>query len=232
MIRTRPIKQFFWALLCLTGFNCGTALAQESEVGNWWIYFGSQSIGPRWSWWNEVQYRNYDFVGDLEQLLLRTGFGYNLTENNNNLLLGYGFIRSQPYLAGTDRKGDNIEHRIYQQFITRQKIGRVAVQHRYRVEERFPESGFRMRFRYFLSINIPLNHPTLEKNTLYLSSYNELFLNGSQTVFDRNRFYNGLGYVINQHFRVEGALMFQMYETSSRPQFQIVLFNNLPFWQR
>lgn len=35
---------------------------------------------------------------DLEQLLLRIGVGYNLTENNNNIFLGYGFINSQNYV--------------------------------------------------------------------------------------------------------------------------------------
>ena len=61
------------------------ATAQSSDFGNWLIYIGSKQLDSKWNIHNEVQYRNYDAVGDLEQLLLRTGVGYNLSENNHNI---------------------------------------------------------------------------------------------------------------------------------------------------
>ena len=204
------------------------ASAQKSDVGNWFIYFGNQQINKRWNWWNEVQYRNFNFAGDLEQLLLRTGIGYNLTENNNNILLGYGYILSNPYVAGTNDKTTTTENRIYEQFITRQNFGRVFIQHRYRLEERFLSSGYKMRFRYFLSFNVPINKKIIEKGSLYLSAYNEIFLNFKSPVFDRDRLYGALGFAINKYLRIETGIMYQIYETSSRPQFQIVFFNNSP----
>ncbi len=204
------------------------ASAQKSDVGNWFIYFGNQQINKRWNWWNEVQYRNFNFAGDLEQLLLRTGIGYNLTENNNNILLGYGYILSNPYVTGTNDKTTTTENRIYEQFITRQNFGRVFIQHRYRMEERFLSSGYKMRFRYFLSFNVPINKPLIEKGSLYLSAYNEIFLNFKSPVFDRDRLYGALGFAINKYLRIETGIMYQIYETSSRPQFQIVFFNNSP----
>ena len=82
----------FKKLFVLLFFLPFTLYAQKTDVGNWFIYFGNQKINNRWNWHNEVQYRNFNFIGDLQQLLLRTGIGYNLTENNNNILLGYGFI--------------------------------------------------------------------------------------------------------------------------------------------
>jgi len=206
-----------------------TAAAQQSDVGNWFIYFGNQAINKKWNWHNEVQYRNYNFIGDMQQLLLRTGIGYNLTENNNNLLLGYGFIQSKNYLQNTDQKLTNNEHRIYQQFITRQNFGRVFIQHRYRTEQRFFTNDFRWRFRYFVSINVPLNNPGMIPNTVYASAYNEIFVNGAGTLFDRNRLYGALGYVVNKHFRIELGMMAQTLENTNRNQLQIVVFNNLPF---
>lgn len=205
--------------------------AQQTDIGNWYLYFGNQQVNKKWNWWNEVQYRNYNFAGDLEQLILRTGMGYNLTENNNNILLGYAFILSEPYVNGTDEKKTTREHRLYQQFLTRQKFGRVYLQHRYRLEERFLENDFRMRFRYFLSLNIPLNKPTIEKNAFYLSAYNEIFLHFDKPVFDRDRVYGALGYAINNNLRMELGLMTQIQETSSRTQFQVVFFNNLPLYK-
>lgn len=205
------------------------ASAQKNKVGNWLIYFGNQKINDKWNWHNEVQYRNFNLAGDIEQLLLRTGIGYNLTSNNNNVLLGYGFIHSEPYISGTNSKKNINEHRIYQQFLTKQSINRVNIAHRYRIEERFIEDDFTVRFRYFLSLNVPINKKEMTKNAIYLSAYNEIFLNAKKPVFDRNRLYGGVGFVINKNFRVETAIMTQIFETRNRPQFQLVLFNNSPF---
>jgi len=209
---------------------CTIALhAQKSNTGNWFIYFGNQKINSKWNWQNEVQYRNFNFMGDLSQLIVRTGIGYNLTENNNNILLGYGFINSQKYLPNSNNKVGTTEHRIYQQFITRQNFNKVFLQHRYRIEERFLPNDFQMRFRYFLGINIPINKPKIEKNAYYLSAYNEIFINTQQNIFDRNRLYGAIGYVINKNIKIEAGYMAQTAETNNRNQFQIVVFNNTPF---
>ena len=212
-------------IICFSNFS----FSQKSDTGNWFIYVGNQKINNKWNWHNEVQYRNYNFIGDANQLLLRTGIGYNLTENNNNLLLGYGFINTQKYLPNSDQKTDTNEHRIYQQFITKQIFGSVFLQHRYRIEERFISDNFQLRFRYFLGINFPINKRTLDKNAVYLSSYNEIFINAESPLFDRNRLYGALGFVINKNFKVEAGFMTQTLEKSNRNQFQIVIFNNLPF---
>ena len=106
------------ALIMLLPF---LGVAQSSDFGNWFQYFGNKQINNSWNWHNEVQYRNYNFVGDLEQLLLRTGVGYNLSENNNNLLVGYGYILSENYLERGEKEQVN-EHRTFLQFINRHNI--------------------------------------------------------------------------------------------------------------
>jgi intein/homing endonuclease len=203
--------------------------SQKSEIGNWFIYFGNQKINQNWNWHNEVQYRNYDFIGDTNQLLLRTGIGYNLTENNNNVLFGYAFVNTQKYILNSDQKVESNEHRIFQQFITKQNFGRFYFLHRYRLEERFLPDDFQMRVRYFLNVNIPLNKKILDKNAIYLAAYNEIFVNTEKPLLDRNRIYTALGYVINKNIKVEAGVMAQILEQSNRNQFQIVIFNNLPF---
>ncbi len=200
------------------------SFAQDSNLGNWYLYFGNKKINSKWNWHHEVQYRNYNIAGDLEQLLLRTGFGYNLSENNNNLLLGYGYILSENYLPGSDDKISINEHRIYQQFISRQRFGRVGLQHRYRFEQRWVEEDFRMRFRYFLSMTVALSKPSMSDGTFYLSSYNEIFLNTENTIFDRNRLYGGLGYRLNSTLRFELGYMNQFFSEGGRDQMNIVVF--------
>jgi len=220
--------RIFLFVFLFVGFN-SFVYSQKSEIGNWLIYFGNQKINQNWNWHNEVQYRNYDFIGDTNQLLLRTGIGYNLTENNNNVLLGYAFVSTYKYIPNSDQKVESNEHRIFQQFITKQNFGRFYLLHRYRVEERFLPDDFQMRLRYFLNVNLPLNKKRLDKNAIYLSAYNEIFVNTEKPLFDRNRIYAALGFVINKNFKVEAGFMSQILEQSNHNQFQIVIFNNLPF---
>ena len=201
--------------------------AQNSDLGAWYMYFGNNKISKKLNFHNEIQYRNFDGIGDLEQLLIRTGIGYDLTENNNNILLGYGFILSQPYVKG--EKTENIEHRLFQQFITKQKFGRVNLQHRYRLEERFLQDDFRMRFRYLLGLNIPVTNKEMLPKTLYISAYNEIFLHLDSPVLDRNRVYGALGFVINKNMRIEAGYMNQIQENKNRGQVQIGFYNNIPF---
>jgi hypothetical protein len=218
-----------WSFLITLALISTKLKAQNSEIGNWFIYFGNQRINKKWNWWNEVQYRNYNFIGDLRQLVFRTGLGFNLTENNNNVLLGYAYVYSEPYVPGTSKKTSNSNNTIYQQFITRQNFGRVFIQHRYRIEERFFTNDFGMRFRYFLSFNIPISKEVIESKVVYLSAYNEIFLRSKDPVFDQDRIYGAVGYAINNFLRLETGLMYQIFENENKLQFQIVFMNNLPF---
>ena len=195
------------------------SFSQDSELGNWLIYIGNKQLNEKWNWHHEVQYRNYDAVGDLEQLLLRTGFGYTFNESKSNVLLGYGYILSENYVGQSDEKISVNEHRIFQ-------LSQVSLQHRYRFEQRFVEDDFKMRFRYFLGINIPLQYKEDAKNPLYLSAYNEIFLNTESAIFDRNRLYGGLGYKFSEHVKLELGYMNQFFETTSRDQINIIAFVN------
>lgn len=219
------MKLFRLLILCLFPM---VVASQESSTGNWMMYFGNQKLGDRWTWHNEIQYRNYNLAGDLEQLLLRTGIGYNLSANNNNLLLGYAYIHGEPYVAGTDEKSKVNEHRIFQQFISRQQFGRFYLQHRYRIEERFIEEDFKMRFRYFLGLNIPITKKEMVNKALYLSLYNEIFIQPKSPVFDRDRVYGAIGYVFSSHLKAEAGYMAQLLASGNRTQFQIALFNTFP----
>lgn len=213
------MKKIILIMFCLSFFNLK---AQDSDLGNWLIYIGSKKINNKWNIHNEIQYRNYEFAGDLEQLLLRTGIGYNITDNSN-FLLGYGYIKSKNYINTTDKETIN-EHRIFQQLTTKQQLGIIKLSHRYRFEQRFVESNFKMRLRYFLSVQIPLSKKT-DKGT-YLSAYNEIFINTKKQFFDRNRIYSGIGYKINKNVRIEAGYMNQLFLNGNRDQLNFISFIN------
>lgn len=209
-------------IICIIGMALISlsAASQENGLGNWLIYIGSKQLNSKWNLHHEIQYRNYNTLGDLEQLLIRTGLGYDIG-SKSNILLGYGYINSENFTGNANDQTTVEEHRIFQQFITKQTIGSVSLQHRYRFEQRFVESDFKTRFRYFLGINLPLKNPKY-----YLSAYNEIFLNGKSNVFDRNRVYGGLGCKISKGVKLELGYMSQVFETSSRDQINIITFVN------
>ena len=207
---------------------CFFAKAQTNKSGNWFIYFGNQKINKRFNFHNEIQYRNYNFIGDINQLLIRSGIGYTLN-NNDNILLGYGYIQSYTNESVSSNKKSTIENRIYQQYLTKHSIDKYFFLHRLRFEERFLKNSLQYRFRYFLSLNMPLNKEKMEKNAIYLSTYNEIFLKPTNDFFDRNRIYGGLGFVINKDVRIETGYMIQTLKDKNQQQFQIILFNNTPF---
>ncbi|MGB1040172.1 MAG: DUF2490 domain-containing protein [Flavobacteriales bacterium] len=214
------MKKILLVVFVLIAFN---STSQESDLGNWWIYFGNKKLNSKWNIHHEVQYRNYNIAGDLEQLLLRTGVGYNLVDNNANLLLGYGFIRSENYFPDSSEKFIVNEHRIYQQFVSKQNFGRFYISHRYRFEQRFVEDNFRLRFRYFLATKIALTNSKLIDKTFYLSFYNELFIGGKSPLFDRNRIYGGFGYQFNTNLKCEVGYMNQLFENGSRDQANLIV---------
>lgn len=220
--RKNSMKWAVLLFLILPFFVAG----QDSKLGNWAIYLGNKQLSSKLNLHHEVQYRNYNVAGDLEQLLLRAGLGYNLSENNNNLLIGYGFILSENYIGETEDKASVSEHRIYQQFITKQQFSRIALQHRYRFEQRFVAEDFKLRVRYFLGLNIPINRKELADKTVYVSAYNEVFLNTEANIFDRNRLYGGLGYKLNKTIRFELGYMNQFFSKGSRDQINIISFVN------
>jgi len=216
------IKQL--ALIILFSSFTLVGSAQDSNLGDWILLFGNKQLNEKFNWHHEVQYRNYNAIGDLEQLLIRTGIGMKVADRSN-LLLGYGFIRSENYIDSIDKAVVN-EHRIFQQFITKQNVAKLRLQHRYRFEQRFVEENFRLRLRYFLGLAYPLWQDAESSKEFYLSAYNEIFLNTKQSVFDRNRLYGGLGYRLNDSLRFELGYMNQFLSNGNRDQMNLVCFFN------
>ncbi len=197
----------------------------QTDTGNWLMYFGTNTVSEKFSIHTEAQYRNHTISPtNIEQLLLRTGLNYHF-KPNASATFGYAHIGNYEY--DSERKSPEVEeHRIWQQFLTTNTIGRVKLEHRYRLEERFVEDDFKMRFRYRLMVFVPLNRPIIEAGTLYLGIYDELFINDKRNFFDRNRLYGGLGYQYanNMHFQV--GLLRQEVQTTAKTFLQFGLIFN------
>lgn len=221
------IKKYILCLLLIIS-SLDTALAQDKNYGNWFVYFGNQKINNKWLLQSDMQYRLNQIPNQKSQLLLRAGIGYNLTEANNNILLGLAYVQSN-WEEGDETISTTHEKRIYQQYLYKQKRNNLFLTHRVRLEERFIANDFALRSRYFLSVQKPLNGKLLNRRSLYVSGFNELFIDISNQKFDRNRFFTGIGYGVTNDIRLETGYLIQSQKNSTRGQFQLIVYNNLSF---
>lgn len=201
------------------------ASAQQDIWGNWIMYFGTNKVADDWSIHSELQYRNHTVAPiNIEQLLIRTGVNYHLSKKAV-VTLGYGYVGGYDYKS-SQREPESREHRIFQQFILTNKVNRLKFEHRYRLEQRWVNDDFRSRFRYRLMLFLPLNKPTIEKGTVFLGMYDEIFINSTKTFFDRNRFYTAIGYQINKMTQVQVGHLYQRVNDFGKNYLQVgVVFN-------
>lgn len=208
------------------------AAAQADKTGAWYIYFGNiQPKSSKFSLDVEAQYRNHDFGGDLQQLLLRSGVKYAFAENLS-ATAGYAFVQSENQ---HEPDAPVRENRIYEEAVLSQNVGRLFFRHRFRYEQRFTEGrDFNTRYRYSLFLDIPINRPTIAKNTAYIALYNEIFINGIKTadtpnVFDRNRVYLGAGFRVNASLAIQAGWMNQILEDAAKAQLLLSIHHKLAF---
>ena len=174
--------KFITILLLLINNGVFAQNTEQDDLGAWYMYFFNTKFKEsQFGIQGDIQYRNWNILGDTEQLLLRTGFTY--TPKNTNALVTVGFANITTGTLGESNETVN-ENRIYQEALLPQKIGnRMYFTHRFRYEQRFVENqDFRTRFRYNLFINIPINKKELTKNAIYTAFYNELFINGEKEI--------------------------------------------------
>jgi opacity protein-like surface antigen len=210
---------------CIT--NRGNLQAQNTDLGNWIGYIGNQKINNHFNFHNELQIRNNNINGEINQLLLRIGLGYNLN-NHANILIGYAFVKTTSKDDTANFKNQTNENRIFQQVSLKQNCNNFLFSHRLRIEERFIKKNTEYRFRYNLSINKPLNKSTIIKNTIYASAYDEIFICPKSNFFDRNRIFAGFGYAFNKYIKIEAGYMVQRTSNNTFKQIQFLLFNNTP----
>ena len=230
-------KSIYLTILCISFFlpKVGEAQINEDKLGAWYMYFFDTTFKESpWGAQGDIQYRNWNIGGDLEQLLIRGGITYNPEKADIKLTLGYGNITTGAY--GSD-DSTTAESRIYQEALFPVVFGnRFYTNHRFRYEQRFVENqDFRTRYRYNLFLNIPLNKTAMDDKTIYLAAYNELFINGQRNtgngntveIFDRNRLYLAIGYMIKKGLKIQLGVMNQTTDNWSKKQLQLSLHHKI-----
>jgi hypothetical protein len=179
--------------------------AQTAGLGSWSVLSGKYTFNKHWNIYAEAQIRSQQMVHDFFYYEYKGGLGYNF-KNNGSVLLAVGhYTTYQP--TGEFTNPNVTEFRLWQQFVLNNNIGRVKLEHRYRVEQRFISTGYRNRFRYRINALLPFGHKVIEKKTLYASVYNEIFMADENPFFEQNRIFGGLGYQFDDHITVLGGFV-------------------------
>lgn len=214
------------SLLLAFGLRAQSVRQSTANRHAWFMYFGDHKFSSKWGVHLEAQFRRNLNVVDAQQLLLRTGLNYHLN-TQAFLTAGYCFVETYPYGA-FPVKAKYPEHRFWEQVQMKTSIECVEWVSRFRLEQRFSQlpvlntstamyepgdAVYTNRFRLLNRFSLPLNGKTIQDKSIYLSAYDELFINaGKKTgvnVFDQNRLYMAIGYKIPKLGRLEAGYLEQ-----------------------
>ncbi|MCB0487695.1 MAG: DUF2490 domain-containing protein [Cyclobacteriaceae bacterium] len=178
----------------------------------WVQYYNQLKLNSHWTLMTDGGFRWADKFSTKALFIARIGIGYNI---NSHLRVGAGLASTGAYSSSSLSK---LEYRPYQELFASYKYGRVGLQHRFRVEERYfksvvdgdPQSGhnFNFRLRYQISANIPLLKlsPDNPDKILSLGIGDEIFINAGReivnNILDKNRIIIGPAVQFNKQLTV------------------------------
>lgn len=149
----------------------------------------------------EVQARQGQDYHQFSQFILRPAVGYQVTRKMS-LWIGYGWT---PTFIPNFKN----EHRIYEQALYEDTVGRIGLTNRIRLEEREIEGagGTSVRLRHQIRLSVPLDSrrrwSAVGSNEIYYNLNG--VLRGPQAGVDQDRVYAGAAYSINRHTRVDAG---------------------------
>lgn len=219
-------------MLTLFFLNGLSLFSQESKVapnpGGYWIsYTGDNKINKRIGIHSEAQFRNFFIPRTVETFLTRVGLNVYI-QPYAMATAGYGYFYGTP--SNNSVIGSKTsEHRSWQQLILRQKTKNIFMEHRYRLEQRFIENistGAKRedhRLRYRFQTLFPLYSVSPHLRHFFIAVNNEIMINfrsNPSKLFDRNRFFAGIGYQVSPKMNFQLGYLNQFAHISGSPKAQ------------
>jgi hypothetical protein len=218
-------KRLLLATLLLSITSAMIAQKSQSFVNqNAWIsHTITWSIAPKLSMYQEVQWRRNEYFNFPQQTLLRAGVTRDFG-NGLSATVGYGYFYTSAY-GEIPVKASFTEHRAWEQIQQKNTHQNFEFITRLRLEQRWIETPgevhinnttyqpndmiYSNRARFMEKVNIALNQTDqpFQNNCIYLSLMDECFAsfgtNVTTNVFDQNRAFVGIGYVVPKLGRLE-----------------------------
>lgn len=194
----------------------------DPNANTWFAYFGDHPLTAtsKWGGLTEGHIRRSDGLSLWQQWLFREGISYRVVPSVE-IVGGFVYSRTYPY-GDFPAVRAYAERRAYEQASYRRIAGKVEVEHRVRLEQRWVESAagsqpvwrYQNRARYQLKGSIPFGSRQASNRPWYVFGGDELFVpfgpNHGPGLLDQNRLFGGVGYRINSYNRLEVAYLNQL----------------------
>lgn len=197
-------------------FSLAVPLAAQNRVVDnsaqlWLVYEGVHPLKEsKWRVHLEGQWRRHDAGLTWQQLLLRPGIAYAFSPKVS-ASAGYAFVETWPYgvMAAARRFSEN---RIWEQVTLNNRTGKASWLSRFRFENRWigvSDRSWRYenRLRLMQRFSAPISPRT------YFVAFDEYFLYVkpyvSNSIFDQNRAFAGIGRMLANDWRIEAGYMNQ-----------------------
>ena len=226
----KPASRLIFAITLL--FLAKPSLGQHQPLGAWDVVTIKLGLDKHWSLLEESQIRSQNFFRNFNYYEFKGGLGYSFSRKLSALV---GFGRMITFSDGHNfaKPFVNKEWRIWEQFIYNMYTGRVKLENRIRVEQRWTSSlGYRNRIKYRLNCQLPLNGRRIRPGVVYLTGWDELYFTDSNPNFESTRMFGGLGLQLSKHTTIQTGYLHQvLYKAddthSGRQYFQTVLVLDL-----
>ncbi|MEY3599101.1 MAG: hypothetical protein RL521_1523 [Bacteroidota bacterium] len=212
-------------LLILGLFSLFRGFAQD--IGTWNILNLKKNISPAWSVFAEGQIRSLSFYDQFHYWECKAGL--NRTFHNGIVFtLAGGKYNTYSADGNFELPQKSEEWRIWPQIAMTQTFGKVKVEHRYRLEERFFTNGnFKHRFRF----RVNWARPILKDSRLGIQNSFEIFFSPYEPYYERLRAMLGLTYRINEKSQIQMNYLrqfdYKIYDEIGKTFFQVGYSLNL-----
>lgn len=226
----------------------GPTLPDEKQIssssGVWLGFYTKYHFNDKWAYYGEYHVRKRNGFDDMAQVYLRFGATYTV---KRYLDVTVGFVH--PFYWAPNQDDANVDrivpqYRLWQQAVLATPFEHIKLYHQLRMEQRWRRdyvkgSPFKLthRFRYKMTVYVPLNKPAFENHTLFLSLYNEIFIQAGKSIvynhLEDNRAFAGIGYNLNEQFQIQGGYMFSFrhkgspFDYEKRHIFRLSLYHHM-----
>ncbi|GAB3905574.1 hypothetical protein GCM10028803_36630 [Larkinella knui] len=215
----------------------------------WLGYFNQTRLSNRWGIWLDLHARRTDhFLDRWSTLIVRPGITYYVSDQIR-LTAGYAYVRLYPAVAPIGDADPLVrpEHRLWQQVNWQSHYKRLHLNQWIRLEERNIHKTlgteladgytFNFRFRYMITVQVPLKGDTPKPGVPNFVLQDEIHINAGKQItynyFDQNRFFVGLAYPFSKTFTAQLGYMNLYQQQASGNAFvnnhaiRLFLFHNL-----
>lgn len=163
----------------------------------------------------ERSYRHYFLLPSIEQFVFRVGFFYRPDSSDFSFGTGIALLKS---MAPEDEiiQIYQSEERTWEQVSYTRNTSFFRYDLRWRTEQRLIEDKIFFRNRFRLETIVPLNTKGIQKNTLFLFTNAEIFLNTENQIIDRFRYNGSLGYMFLSNLQCRLGYMHEFNEVYNR----------------